>query len=130
MTTLLRRLSVLAGVFIAASAGAAANDDAVLGSAPAALPATAPCLRAHCVDLAVLVDRSPAMSAPRVFVKAGGKPPGEREAPARMAGREPAEDYSCLLSVGFGGELRAHGQRGFKALGHTWTSKTGDQDAR
>ena len=130
MTTLLRCLSVLPGVFIAASAGAATNDNAGLVSATVALYAAAPCLRAHCVDPAVLRERSPAMSAPRVVVKAGGEPSNEREAFARMAGREQAEDYNCLLSAGFGGELRAHGQRGFKALGHTWTGKAGDKAAR
>jgi hypothetical protein len=121
---------VLPAVFIAASAAAATNDNAGLVSAPVALPAAAPCLRAHCVDPAVLVERSPAMSAPRVLVKAGGEPASERGASARMAGREQAEDYNCLLSVGFGGELRAHGQRDFKALGQTWTGKAGDKAAR
>ncbi|PWF55513.1 hypothetical protein [Massilia glaciei] len=31
------------------------------------------------------------------------------------------EDHSCLLSVGFGGELRSHGYQGLKLLGQTRT---------
>lgn len=128
MTTVLRWLCALPGVFTAASAGAATDDN--VGLPAKVLPAAAPCLRAHCVDLAALVDRSAAMSTPRVFIKARGEEASEREASERMAGRERAEDYNCLLSVGFNGELLAHGYQGFKALGHTWTTKAGDKAAR
>lgn len=115
-------------MFAVACAGAATNDNAgPLAERPGA---SAPCLRAQCVDLSALADRSAELSKPRVFVKADRAAVSERGAFVRVNERVQAEDYNCMLSVGFSGEVHAHGFQGFKALGHTWTTKTGDNASR
>lgn len=79
-------------------------------------PATI-CLRAHCGDLGEKAVAAP----PVAIAKPRWERPDDRDWQDHMSPRAQAEDYNCLLSVGFGGELRAHGYQGVKMFGQTRT---------
>jgi hypothetical protein len=130
--TLMRWWPLMAGMLLAMSADAQLREDTVAGeSARKAAPAPSPCYRAYCSDVGALAERPAAKLAPTLLAKASWQRSGEREWKDHMSTREHGEDYNCLLSVGFGGELRSEGYQGLKLLGQTRTlSLRGDKAAK
>lgn len=108
-TTDLHCLPLLAALFTAAPASAQAPEQAHKGPTV--------CLRVHCGDL----GEKAAIAPPVVAAKPRWERSDERDWQEHMSPRAQAEDYNCLLSVGFGGELRAHGYQGARMFGQTRT---------
>lgn len=84
-------------------------------------PSAAPCLRAYCGSLAEPSGAALLKSGAAARPPANWQPSGERDWNSHIGARERGEDYHCLLSFGFGGELRAYGYRGVRLLGQTRT---------
>jgi hypothetical protein len=130
--TFIRWWPLMAGLLVTLSADAQSLEDSVAGeSARKAAPAPALCSRAYCGDVAAFAEQAAANVAPTMHARASWHRSGEREWKDYMPMREGREDYNCLLSAGFGGELRSHGYQGMKLLGQTRTlNLPGDKAAK
>lgn len=83
--------------------------------------AKSPCLRAYCGNPATL---APAPASQPTLAQRATKDlqrSANQEWDEHVSTREHDEDYNCLLSFGFGGELRANGYQGARVLGQTRT---------
>lgn len=94
-------------------------------------PSAAPCLRAHCGSLAEPQPR-PTVAINKAEPAARSLPSsGARDWTYHIGAREQGEQYNCLLSVGFGGELRSNGYKGIRLLGQTRTlNLSGGRDSQ
>ncbi len=91
--------------------------------------APAPCYRAYCGDPGTLSERPAAGALTAAPSPANWQRSDARDWNEHMNTGVDEEDFSCLLSVGFGGELRAHGYQGLKLLGQTRTLNRPQQKA-
>lgn len=90
-------------------------------SGPPPAPASAPCLRTYCGAISAIAEPAAAGVVPAAPTRPSWQRGGAREWDEQMGARRPAEQYNCLLSAGFGGQLKLHGYRGVKLFGQTHT---------